>query len=488
MNSHNDQTGESSGQADALKQTAAQEDKPRNPPQKKATTLSPDALDFAPGLLSIQESPPARLPRTMMYTVGILFLILVLWAIFGKLDIVASAEGRLVPQTYVKIVQPADSGIIEEILVKEGQHVQAGQVLMRMDTKDAMADESTIKIQLVLRSLQLRRIDAELGNKPLGSQPGDPDDLYRQVEAQYNDHRHAYIDSLNEAQDALKKAQGEYDSGKQVLDKLREVTPLLKEQADSYTSMGKDGYVPQVQVRDKQRDYLEKSGELKAQEATQAGLSAAVSASAKQVAALTSKYRSDLQNERIDAEGQYRKFQEDMVKQVHKTDLLELRAPQAGIAKDLATHTVGTVVSPGTILLSLVPDSEPLVAEVMIKNDDVGFVYPHQKVKLKLLPYPFQKYGMLDGEVLTISADASDPQSQSKGSQDQGSNKDKSQSTLIYKATMSLDEQQLKVGSETFKLVPGMQVIAEINQGKRTVLEYLLSPLEKTLRESGHER
>ena len=490
MNSSKNQLGDTPDQTESSTQPPAA-DKSRDKSQRKTATLSPDALDFAPGLLSIQESPPARLPRVVMYTVGILFLILALWAIFGKLDIVASAEGRLVPQTYVKIVQPADSGIVEEILVKEGQHVVAGQVLMRMDTQDALADESTIKTQLALRSLQLRRIDAELGNKPLAKQPGDPDDLFRQVEAQYNDHRHAYTDGFNEAQDTLKKARGDYDSGKEVLAKLREVTPLLKQQADSYTDMGKEGYVPQVQVRDKQREYLEKSGELKAQESTLAGLSAAVSAAQKQVAVLNSKYRSDLQNERIDAEGQYRKFQQDMVKQVHKTGLLELRAPQAGIAKDLATHTVGTVVSPGTILLSLVPDNEPLVAEVMIKNDDVGFVYPHQKVKLKLLPYPFQKYGMLDGEVLTIGADASDQQSQSQSQQSQGSqgsNKDKPTATMIYKATVSLAEQQLTADGEAFKLVPGMQVIAEINQGKRTVLEFLLSPLEKTVRESGHER
>ena len=460
------------------------------PPTHKVSTLSPDALDFAPGLLSIQESPPARLPRVVMYVVGTLFLILVCWAIFGKLDIVASAEGKLVPQSYVKIVQPADGGIVQEILVKEGERVTAGQVLMRMDTKDALADESTINTQLALRSLQLRRIDAELGNQPLIKQTGDPDDLFHQVQSQYSDRRHAYTDALGGAEDALKKAERDDDAGKEVLAKLREVTPLLKEQADSYTDMGKQGYVPMVQVRDKQRDYLEKSRDLKAQESTLASLDAAVSAAGKQVAELTSKYRSDLQNERIDAEGQYRKFQQDLVKQVHKTGLLELKAPQAGIVKDLATHTVGTVVQPGTVLLSLVPENEALIAEVMVRNDDVGFVYPHQKVKIKLAAYPFQQYGMLEGEVMTVGADSSEDQQASQQAQGQGPNKDKDKTanSTIYKALVSLNTQELKVGKEQFKLVPGMQVTAEINQGKRTVLEYLLSPLEKTVRESGRER
>jgi HlyD family secretion protein len=328
----------------------------------------------------------------------------------------------------------------------------------------------------------------------LTRQAGDPDDLYRQVQAQYDDRRRAYTDALAGAEDALHKAERDDDSGKEQLAKLRDVTPILKEQADSYADMGKEGYVPQLQVLEKQRDYLEKSRDLKAQEATLASLDAAVSAAQKQMAELTSKYRSDLQNERIDAEGQYRKYQQDMIKQVHKTGLLELKAPQSGIVKDLATHTAGTVVSPGTVLLSLVPDNESLVAEIMVKNDDVGFVYTGQKVKVKLAAYPFQQYGMIDGEILTLGADANDDQQEQQrrqngngGGSGSGNNSDKAPPT-IYKALVSLNAQQLTVEKSQFKLVPGMQVTAEINQGKRTVLEYLLSPLEKTVRESAHER
>jgi hemolysin D len=450
------------------------------------TALSGDALDFVPGLLAIQESPPARMPRVVMYLVTALFALLVAWSVFGKLDIVAVAEGRLVPQTRVKIVQPADGGIVQEILVREGEHVQAGQVLMRMDTKDAKADESTLQTQLALRSLQLRRIEAEMNNLPLVRQAGDPADLFRQVESQYRERRQAYLDGLGEAQQAHKKAQREVDSGREVLAKLREVAPILKQQADSYADLGKDGYAPQVQVRDRQREYMEKVRDLHAQEATLASLSAAEAAAAKQVAQLTSRYRSDLQNERIDAEGQYRKVQQDWVKQEHKTGLLALKAPQSGIAKDLATHTVGTVVSPGTVLLTLVPDNEPLVAEVMVKNDDVGFIYPHQKVRLKLAAYPFQQYGMLDGEVTTIGADASEGDSPDVGRD--GAGKAHTGTSAVYKAQVALGAQHLQTDGKQYGLVAGMQVMAEVNQGRRTVMEYLLSPLQKAMHESGRER
>lgn len=458
---------------------------PENLTSAKSTVLSPEALDFAPGLLSIQESPPARLPRVVMYTVGVLFIILLLWAIFGKLDIIASAEGRLVPETYIKIVQPSDAGIVQEILVKEGEQVRQGQVLMRMDTQLAEADAKTIGNDLALRSLQLRRIDAELAGKELARQRNDPNDLFRQIESQYRDRRLSYTDALEQAQESLNKSQHEYDSAREVLTKLRQITPILKQQADSYADMGKDGYVPQMTVLDKQRDYLEKSQDLRAQQATVASLVASVNQARKQIDQITSKYRSDLQNERVEAEGQHRKLEQDWLKQEHKSGLLELKASQSGIVKDIATHTIGTVVSPGTVLLSIVPEHEPLVAEIMIKNDDVGFVYPHQKVKVKLASYPFAEYGMLDGEVTRIQADSdSDTQSQTK---DQS--KDKQQSPpSVYKAIISLSSQVLESQGKKLKLVPGMQVVAEINQGSRTVMKYLLSPVSKTLDESGHER
>ena len=451
----------------------------------KPTLLSPEALDFAPGLLSIQESPPARLPRAVMYTVGVLFIVMLLWATIGKLDIIASAEGHLVPETYIKIVQPSDAGIVQEILVKEGEQVKQGQVLMRMDMQLAEADTRTIGNELALRSLQLRRIDAELAGQGLVKKREDPNDLFGQIESQYRDRRSSYTDALAQAQQALNKSHHEYDSAKEVLSKLQQITPILKQQADSYANMGKDGYVPQMTVLDKQRDYLEKSQDLRAQQSTVASLESAVNQARKQLDQITSKYRSDLQNERVEAEGQHSKLEQDWLKQEHKSGLLELKASQSGIVKDIATHTIGTVVSPGTVLLSIVPENEPLVAEIMIKNDDVGFVYPHQKVKVKLASYPFAEYGMLDGEVTRIQADSdSDTQSQTK---DQSKDKPQAQPSA-YKAIISLSSQVLESQGKQMKLMPGMQVVAEINQGSRTVMKYLLSPVSKTLAESGRER
>jgi membrane fusion protein, hemolysin D len=451
---------------------------------------SKEALDFAPGLLAIQEAPPSRMPRAVLYSVTLLLVLALTWATFGHLDIVASAEGHLVPRTYVKLVQPADAGIVKEILVREGERVTAGQVLLRMDAQDAQADTAKLRSDLALRSLQLRRIDAELTGTPLSHQTDDPPDLYRQVQAQYRERRQAYLDALAQAQEQLHKAQRDHESGQAVLAKLHETNPILKEQAQAYAGLGGEGYVPKVTVNEKQRAYIENEQDLKAQEATVRGLLAAVNAADQQVRQSISKYHSDLQNERMEAEGNYRKLQQDLAKQTHRSNLLELKAPQSGIVKDLATHTIGTVVSTGTVLLTLVPEHEPLVAEVMVRNDDVGFIHPNQKVKLKLAAYPFQKYGLLDGEVQQVWPDASESEGPGTSAARPGERPAQSgpSTTGGFKALVSLDRQSLTAGGESLALVAGMQVIAEVREGRRTVMEYLLSPLQGTLHDGGRER
>jgi HlyD family secretion protein len=453
-----------------------------------ASALSREAMDFAPGLLAIQESPPARLPRAVLYAVGVLLTLLLLWSVVGHLDIVATAEGRLVPKTYVKVVQPADAGIVKEILVHEGERVNAGQVLLRMDAQDSQADTRRLQADLSQRSLQLRRIDAELSGKPLVRDSGDSPEAFRGAEAQYAERRRSYLDSLGEAEQQLEKAQRDYDSATSVLEKLRQTNPILKSQADAYAGLGSEGYVPQITVGDKQRAYIENEKDLEAEQSAVKGLAAAIQEARQRVRQVGSKYRSDLENERVDAATEYRKLQEDAVKLTHRSNLLELKAPQAGIVKDLATHTVGTVVATGTVLLSIVPENEPLVADILIRNEDIGFVKTHQRVKVKLAAYPFQKYGLLDGEVLQVWPDASDDDNHESARQHPSTEGAPEGHSGGFRALVELDRQTLAAGGQTLTLMPGMEVIAEVREGRRTVMEYLLSPIKAAVHDSGRER
>jgi HlyD family secretion protein len=448
--------------------------------------MEADQLDFAPGILRLQEAPPSPLPRLILWCLLALVAITLLWSAFGRLDIIAVAPGRLVPQSYLQIVQPAESGIVKELLVREGDLVEAGQVLARMDTRFSEADRQSLRNEIAQRSLQLRRIDAELSGAPLAGKPGDPPALFAQVDAQYRARRQAFLDSLATEKTVLSKAEQDLRAAREIEAKLRKQLPIYREQEEAFDRLTREGFSGRLLYLEKQRDRIEKEQDLKAQEFAIESLNATIEQSRNRVAQLQSNYRQALQNERVETEALYAKLQQDWNRHVARHELLELKAPQSGIVKDLATHTVGSVLQPGTVLMTLVPTNEPMQAEVWVMHDDAGFVAAGQPAKVKVATYPFQKYGMLEGMVKRISPDASDA-SDARGDRRAGGGEGP-QAGSGYRALVSLGVPYLEVEGKRYPLQPGMQVSAEINLGTRTVLEYVLSPVQRTLHEAGRER
>lgn len=440
-----------------------------------------DAADFTPDLLTIQEQPPSRLPRTVAFVTMTLFGCLFTWSIFGKLDIIASAEGRLVPRNYSRVVQPAEAGVVREVLVRDGEEVRAGQVLMRMDATTARADMGTLEASAAQKDLGLRRIDAELSGQPMRIEARDPPEMAMQILAQYKARRQSYADAIAQEQATLGRAQHDLIAAQQQLSKLVATVPLYQKTATSYEKLVKEGFVSELGANDKIREKIEKEQELKTQEANIGAMTAAVEQSRKKLAQIKSSYESQLLNDRVELKNQHQQAVGELQKQTYKSGLLELRATDDGIVKDMATYSPGAVVQPGAALLNLVPKNEPLYAEVSIRNEDAGFVAVGQSVKVKLQAYPFQKYGSLDGVVEVISADSSanDPQrATAMGLNPQS-----------YKALIKLSSQSLRSASgEALRLAPGMAAQAEIHQGQRSVLEYLISPVQKVSQEAARER
>ena len=446
-----------------------------------------DPADFSPPLLRIQEKPPAPLAGWMLRLLLALLAGLLLWAAFGRLDIVAVAEGKLVPSSYLKIVQPAEQGIVKEILVKEGETVREGQVLIRMDSVLTEADVKAIQAEYYNKRIALRRIDAQLSARPLTKEKGDPADLYAQVQAQHAANVRAYESALAQEKSLLEKARQDLAGAQATKAKLEQVLPHYIEQEKAFEKLTKDGFSGRLMYTDKQRERIEKEQDLRAQEFTIGSNQALIEQSRNKIAQITADYRRQLQTERVETAAQFEKAAQELAKNEHRHELLELRAPAEGIVKDLATHTIGTVAAPGTILMTLVPQSEKLMAEVWVGNDDIGFVRPGQDVKLKLAPFQFQKYGMLDGKVRQVSADATEAPSSNTRS-DALTGRDRPMGPLTYRTVVELASQHLELDRERFALTPGMQVAGEIHLGTRTVLEYLLSPVRKAFHEAARER
>ena len=450
-------------------------------------------LDFYPPLLRLTDTPPNPLGRKVLWLLLTLLAALLVWALIGKLDIVAVAEGKLIPQSYLKIVQPAESGIVKEILVHEGDSVQAGQVLMRMDMLITEADSKAIDAEYQRKRATLARIDAELANTPYIPEPGIAPELAQEIAAQYRANRAAQEAALAEERSRLSRYRHDLASAEQVKARLSESLPYYQEQDKAFEKLAKDGFAGNLMASDKRREHLEKEQELKTQSHQIEAERASVVQSEKRLAQIDSDYRRQLYAERNEIHGQAEKLAQEVAKQTHRKSLMELKATQDSVVKDLATHTAGTVVQPGTVLLTLVPKEETLRADVWISNEDLGCVREGQPVKVKFAAFPFQKYGMVEGTVEHVSADSADGNTGNSGNPAGTEERTNGKAQgLVYKALIALKAMHLELGEapdiQRFSLNAGMQANAEILLGTRTVMEYLLSPVRKAWHEAGRER
>jgi len=449
--------------------------------------MKADPADFAPPLLRIQHRPPAPLAGWMLRLLVALLAGILLWSVFGRLDIVAVAEGKLVPSSYLKIVQPAEQGIVKEILVKEGEAVKAGQVLIRMDPVLADADVKSVQTEVHNKRIALRRIDAQMNGTRFARETNDPADLFRQVETQYRANVQAYENALAQERSLLDKARHDLAGAQSTRAKLEQILPHYSDQEKAYEKLVKDGFAGRIMYTDKQRERIEKEQDLRTQEFTIRASQSLIEQSERKIAQITADYRRQLQTERVEVAAQLEKSRQELAKHEHRHDLLELRAPQPGVVKDLATHTAGTVAAPGTILMTLVPENDDMLAEVWVSNQDVGFVRSGQEVKLKLAAFQFQKYGMIEGKVRQVSADATEAPSANTRS-DALTGRDRPMGPLAYRALVDLKSQILAIDKESYRVAPGMQVAGEIHLGTRSILEYLLSPVQKAWHEAARER
>nr|WP_240954297.1 HlyD family type I secretion periplasmic adaptor subunit [Solimonas marina] len=442
--------------------------------------------DFQPGLLKIERSQPSPLRRTVLLSLSALIVLGLIVISVSHVEVVATAHGKVIPKTYVKIIQPASQGVIKEILVAEGQVVQEGQVLMRMDSTESEADRSALLTEYEIQQLTLRRIKAEIAGTSFDKQPGDRDDIFSKVRAEYLANVHAHENDIRLERAGLSRAKNDLAGNRETFEKLEGMLPSYRQEENIYEELDRSGIASKIQLNEKVRQRIQAEKDLKAQSFAIKSARAAIRQSEERLRQLESDYRRELQAKAVEVTSDVSRLKEQLKKNVYAQGLLELKAPVGGIIKNLETHSIGTVVSPGEIMMTLVPGDQPLVAEVWLSNEDVGFVRTGLPAHVKLATFEFQKYGFLAGQVTDVSADASDDvDSNGRSTRSQvmaGSN------PFLYRTLIDLNHPYLEYRGKKLSLLPGMQVQAEIILGERTVLEYLLSPIKGTFDEAGRER
>jgi len=435
-----------------------------------------DASAFAPGWLRIDGVPPSSGRRRLLHALVALVACAIAWACVGKLDVVVVADGRLAPRTQLKLVQPVETGVVRDVLVAEGASVLEGELLVRLDAGIADSETRALRADLARRDLQRRRVDAELAGVPPVGRPDDPEDAFAAMLALYRANRRAHLDAVAQETAAAERLAQELAAARAAERKLERVVPIVRSAAERYAQLRAEGFVSELAALEREREHIEKAQDLASQQHVVAGLDAASVQAERRLAQLVSGYRAQLHAERTQAEGEIARAAEALARQLLRADRVELRAPYAGTVKDVATHGAGTVVAAGTPLVTVVPAGEELVAEVLVRHEDAGFVQPGQAARVKLVAYPFQKYGTLDGRVIHVAADATDPPERAAGA------------ASGYRARIALASQALRGAEGTLELVSGMLVSAELRLGERRVVEYLLAPVQKAWREAARER
>jgi hemolysin D len=460
-----------------------------------------DELAFLPAALEIVETPPSPIGRAVAVTIGAAACIALAWACLGHVDIIATAQGKIIPTGRTKLVQPLESGIVGAIRVRDGDRVVAGQVLVEFDRTVTTAERNRVANDLLHARLDAARLkalraglDADL--MPIGfSPPRDAPDYQvmrtRAVMMSQAGQQRAKIASLDQQ---IVQKQAEAESLAATIEKLATGLPLLEETADVRHKAMKLEYGNRIAHLEAQLRLNEQRHELNVQRRRIAELTAARQSLERQREQAQAEYAQSIVTDLAEAEQKAEGLVEDLVKTEKKMEDQVLRAPVDGTVQQLAIHTIGGVVTPAQQLMLVVPADSRVEAEAMIQNRDIGFVAPGQKAEIKVDTFNFTKYGLLHGEVITVSQDAmvrerpSDKTNPAKSNAALSETSEPQGQEFVYAARVSLEHTRMQIEGKLVDLAPGMAVTVEITTGRRRIIEYLLSPLMRYQHESLRER
>ena len=408
--------------------------------------------------------------------VGMIMVVIVL-VYFGRLDIVAVAPGQLIPTANVKIVQPAVTGVVRRILVQNGERVEAGQLLVELDPTQATADANKAKTNEIDAQLTMAGARALLRAQAKGAEPVLPPVLganpERQAETQsfaegvYNE----YIHKLKSLKWELEKRRAELESTHEEVVKLQQTAPLARQVAHDDKALAEKGYVSSHDYLDKQSAAIDQTQELAAQVVHARELEAGIQEQQHDIDATIATFRREQWDALNQSAEEAERDKDERTKASARQDLMQLKAPVAGLIQQLSVHTVGGVVTSAQALLEIVPD-DALEVEAHVSNKDIGFVTAGQDAIIKIATFPYTRYGYLTGRVVKVSNDAT--QDKKLGA--------------IFLARLKISNNRFRVENKWINLTPGMEVTAEIKTGKRKVWEYFLGPLLQASRESLRER
>ena len=436
--------------------------------------------DFLPAALEVQETPPSPIGRFILWSIVILLVIAIAWASLSKVDIVAATRGKLVVNELSRPVNSAVTAEIVEVLVKEGEHVEKGQSLIKLNSASLIAQLEENILQQKINRFHIARLELlyeHYLNRPAPlilsdnfqlESPLLAQQISMQLQAEVeDDYNEKEVFKLN--QQIITAQIENYQIQKEMAENL---LPIYREQYEALNSLYKKDMTSKDSLLEIQKKYLEAKFTVNSADAK-----------VKEMRANYAQIDAQIKSHVAD---KIREIEREKIQRLNQNDILsaqqkqlealiaqyELKAPIAGIVESLVYRDAGAAVEAPQELLKIVPEDEKLIAEVWVSNQDIGFLRRNQLAAVKIDTFDFTRYGWIEGKLLNISSDAIDDK-------DLG---------LVYKAVIELSTNHLIIDGQTIKLESGMSVSAEVKTGQRTVLSYLLSPMMEALDDVGKQR
>ncbi len=452
---------------------------------------------FLPAALEVTETPPSPIGRAIVYAIIAVFSVALAWACLGRVEIVASAKGKVIPSGHTKVIQPFETGVVRAIDVHDGQTVKAGERLIELDPTLNDAESRHYQNDLVAAELDVARLKAELADgDPLASFNAPAAATPAQVAVQ----RQFLLDQTAEQQDKLavldrqrQEKQAEGETIKATIEKLQASLAILQERMEIRKTLFEHSTGSKASYLELLQPLVEEQHELEVQKRHSEETAAGVAAIDEQRMQAAAEFRRTRYGELAEAERKAKGFGEDLRRAQHRVALQILNAPVDGTVQQLAVHTIGGVVTPAQTLLIVVPNDSRLEIEAMVSNRDIGFVEPGQRAEIKVDTFNFTRYGLLHGHVLSVSRDAivRDRRDDAPRDPHAGSDDDTSEprgQELVYASRIALDRAEIDIDGKPVALSPGMAVTVEIQTGSRRIISYLLSPLARYRQEALRER
>ena len=430
--------------------------------------------EFLPAVLEVTETPPSPIARIILWTLMLILVLGLLWTIFGHVDEVAVATGKVIPTGQVKVIQSQYGGVVKSIQVRDGQQVKEGDVLVELDETISAADQAQMRKQVAYYSLQLKRLEAERAGTsfaPTTDNELGPQEILHQQ--RLFDSRTAEIrQRLAQADAKVAEQQALQVSTAANLKKYASLLAVAQEQEKRMKTLLDQEAVSYFAYLQYEAKRIEIEQNLAAQQAEIFRVQSTLQQAMRERDSIKAERDNDIASRIVDDRKQLMNYQEELKKAEQKSRQATLVAPVAGRVTQLAVHTLGGVVTAAQSLMVVVPEGMTLEVEAWAANKDIGFLQQGQAAEVKIETFNFQRYGTIDAIVADISADA-------KEDKEKGN---------VYRILLKLQRQDMEVGGRSVPLSPGMTATAEIKIRQKRIIEYFLDPFRKYKSEALRER